>query len=262
MSILSVHRGSKVVLSLCVCRLPTRFVEPEFATTFRRWREEWEEAAEKKLNISDGLAYLKTPGHFLPSIEERAKLQRITKGDDSSIRSTGSPTQHQNEIDELLASEGIPELSSASRDSQAGERGGSSNKTHGKREHDVNLESEDLLWLIVKYKSNPNVWTFPFTHRRETDSAFATLKRLCHDQIGIKPHLPGLAPVAFRRLAADTNQATRLFYYKAVHVPKTPEVRISSESDILEFKWVSRDELSKTIPLATWVTLRNALPLD
>ena len=263
MSVVSVHRGSKVVLSLCVCRLPSRFVEPEFARKFRQWTEVSEEENTKRLNIADGLAYLKTPGHFLPSIEERAKLQRLSQGGDTDQSGASSLKKlHANEIDQLLASEGIPELSTSATISEHDEAGSKREKQGFTGGSEIMTDSEKLLWLVVKYKSAPSLWTFPFTHRQETDSAFTTIMRLCREQIGLKPHLPGLTPIAFRKLKADSGLSSRLFYYKAIHVPKTPEVRIPADSDILEFEWVTRNELFNRLPRSAWMSLRNSIPLD
>ena len=126
----------------------------------------------------------------------------------------------------------------------------------------ANLDSENLLWLVVKYKSNPSVWTFPFTHRRDADSAFETLTRLSREHIGMKPHLPGLAPIAFRKLDSESGPASRVFYYKAVHVPGTPEIRVPLQSEVVEHKWITRTRLREIITPATWLTLRESIPLD
>jgi hypothetical protein len=256
----SVHRGSKVVLSLCVCRLPSKYVEPEFARNYRLWHQDWEERTNNRLNIADGLAYLKTPGHFLPSIEERQKLQRLS--DESSRDTTEVKKIHTNEIDELLASEGIPELDNLQSEAGATRMTDKSAINLRKDSQSLQLDAESLLWLIVKYKSNPSVWTMPFANRRESDSAFNTLKRICHDQIGIKPHFPSLAPMKFRKLRStdDRDLSSRLFYYKAVFIPKSHEVRLSPE--LSEYKWVKRDELPKHVTIASWRALRDALPLD
>ena len=256
----SVHRGSKVVLSLCVCRLPSKYVEPEFAKKYRQWHQEWEERTNNRLNIADGLAYLKTPGHFLPSIEERQKLQRLAEN--SNTDTSEVKKIHTNEIDELLASEGIPELENLQSEADTTNSAAKSDSNLRKDLQTLQLDAESLLWLIVKYKSNPSVWTMPFANRRESDSAFNTLKRICLEQIGIKPHFPSLAPMAFRKLRSigDTDLSSRLFYYKAVFIPKSHEVRLSSE--ILEYKWVKRDELPKKLTAASWMTLRDSLPLD
>lgn len=255
----SVHRGSKVVLSLCVCRLPSRYVEPEFAKNFRQWRQDWEERTNNRLNIADGLTYLKTPGHFLPSIEERQRLQRL--GTDDSSDHSPLKKSHANEIDELLASEGIPELENLIADSEANAR---ADKSQGnvRKDNRAQFDSESLLWLIVRYKANPSVWTMPFANRRGTESAFDTLKRISVEQMGIKPHFPSLSPVGFRKLrsADDTEPSTRLFYYKGVFIPKSHDVRLSP--DVLDHMWVSRDQLQAKLTRASWITLQDALPLD
>ena len=246
---LSVHRGSKVVMSLCVCRLPTRFLEPEFAKEHRQWLQEWKARTNSDLNISDGLVYLKTPGHFLPSIEERQKQTGTEK--------VASLTQSGNELEDLLASEGIPELSK--------KREGLKDLAElGNIEQEKNKEAEDertdLQWLIVKYRDSPSIWTFPFTHRRGSDSAHMTLRRLTAEQLGIKSHLPGLAPIAFRKIKSG-DLPSRLFYYKGIQVPDS-SVSIPTGSNISAHKWVNRTELEQHLVFGSWLTLRDALPLD
>ena len=252
--ILSVHRGSKVVLSMCVCRFPSRFVEPTFAKKFRESKNEWETRTGNKLNIADGLAYLKTPGHFLPSIEEREKRMRQTEEGKDQIQKDTSLS----EIESLLATEGIPELLNVKQSEvNIGENGAS-------REGDVSDESrgstESMQWLIVKYKSNPDVWTLPFTHRREKESAFESLMRINTEQIGSNPHLPSLAPIAFREVLAS-EPSTRMFYYKAV-TPPNFDVRINKDSEIMSYEWVDRQTLASTLSVASWNALKNAIPLD
>ena len=262
MSVLSVHKGSKVVLSLCVCRLPSRYVEPAFARKFREWQEVYRLRTESRLNIADGLVYLRTPGHFLPSIEERQKINQRTE--------EGAPRKdtklHVSEIDELLASEGIPQLEALNLKSKEDNDKAGDAKIDSKKaaKNAENLDSESLLYLIVRYKEAPELWTFPFTNRRENDSAFDTLKRICSDQIGIKPHFPSLAPMAYRKLPTTSEDvpASRLFYYKGVFVPKTHEVRLPHDSHIAEYSWVNRDTLKTRLTAAAWKTVRDVLPID
>jgi len=258
--VLSVHRGSKVVLSMCVCRFPAKFVEPEFAKKFREWKNEWELRTGNKLNIADGLAYLKTPGHFLPSIEEREKRSRRNAEDGSGEGITKETNTGLSEIETLLASEGIPELLT--------QRGNESDSKEGSRDRvqkdvvgvDTNTTSSSMQWLVVKYKSNPDVWTLPFTHRRDKELAFESLMRICKDQLGSNPHLPSLAPMAFREIVTD-GPSTRMFYYKAVN-PPSYDIRISNNSDIVSFEWVDRDTLATRLSRASWGTLKSAIPLD
>ena len=155
MSTLSVHKGSKVVMSLVVCRYPTRYVQPEFIKELRSNRP--------PVTIADGLAYMKTPGHFLPSIEERARQQR------QSITTSLEKDSHASEIDQLLASEGIPSVDS---DDQTidGDKHSSIDNVNNESKN-IQSDHEKTLWLIVKYKAAPSIWTFPFTHRRDSDSA-------------------------------------------------------------------------------------------
>lgn len=252
-SVLSVHKGAKLALSLCVCRMPSMYAEPEFAKKFRLWKEEWESQTNSKLNIADGLAYLKTPGHFLPSIEERQK--RLT----GTVSSQKGSNVQVSEIEELLSVEGIPELSAmvSSRDLDKDDN----TRTLGTRKSESNvIQSDSMLYLIVRYAESPELWTFPFAHRLATDSAFMTLKRICSDQLGIKPHFPSLAPMAFRKLPGAPE--SRLFYYKGVFVPKTSEVRLPAASGIVEYAWVSRDDLRERLAIGAWKTVRDILPLD
>lgn len=257
MSTLSVHKGSKVVMSLCVCRLPTRFNEPLFAKQYREWHDEWKDRTNNQLNIADGLAYIKTPGHFLPSIEERARRASFASSEETTA---ANESVDLDEIEQLLASEGIPELrNQVGSSSKAGDTGTADDLSV----RAATGERTAVEWLIVKYKAFPSVWTFPFIHRRESDSTFVTLQRLCRDYLGMKPHLPALAPIAFRRIATpDDDVSSRIFYYKGVHVPNTPSVRLSDGSDILEHTWVTRDELQQRLTQSTWVNVRDALPLD
>ena len=260
---LSVHRGSKVVLSLCVMRYPTRFVEPAFARKFREWKNQWEVRTGNKLNIADGLAYLRTPGHFLPSIEEREKRERLlaSASDESKEAEARASKLNVREIDELLAGEGIPEL--AMRETT--NTGESQNSLNTKKHEENSMDqTEAVEWLIVKYKSNPNVWTFPFTHRVERETAFTALMRVCKDQIGLKPHLPSLSPIAFREVTghSNTDPITRMFFYKALKVPRSHEVTIPRNSEILTHEWVKRNELRKRLTSSSWYALENALPLD
>ena len=253
--VLSAHKGAKVVLSLCVCRMPSRYVEPEFAKRYRLWKEEWESRKDFRLNIADGLAYLKTPGHFLPSIEERQR--RLAQSAGSSP--TGDTKQHLSEIDELLSEEGIPELSNMTTKTD----GMKKLQTAGSDEMKIqqaSLDSDSMMYLIVKYRENPDVWTLPFANRVNTDSAEKTLNRICSKQLGIKPHFPSLAPTAFRKIPGEP--PSRLFYYKGIFVPKTPEVRISADSGIVAHEWVPRNELEKRLSVGAWKTLRDTLPLD
>lgn len=257
MSTLSVHKGSKVLMSLCVCRLPTRFNEPLFAKQYREWHDEWKDRTCNKLNITDGLAYIKTPGHFLPSIEERARRASIASPEGATA---ANQSLELDEIEQLLSSEGIPELRN--------QIGSSSKADDTDIADDVSaraatVERTAVEWLIVKYKACPSVWTFPFIHRRESDSTFVTLQRLCRDYLGMKPHLQALAPIAFRRITTpDYDVSSRMFYYKGVHVPNTPSVRLSDGSDILEHTWVTKDDLQQRLTRSTWVNVRDALPLD
>ena len=253
--VLSVHRGSKVVLSMCVCRFPSKFVEPEFARKFRESKNEWETRTGNKLNIADGLAYLKTPGHFLPSIEEREKRMRRSEEErEQKHRDTSM-----SEIESLLASEGIPEL--FNQRTNAVDQG--ETDSMGRKDQHGESRSEtttSMQYLIVKYKANPDVWTLPFTHRREEESAFESLMRISREHIGSNPHLPSLAPIAFREIVSP-GPSTRMFYYKAVNPPNS-DVRISEDSDIASYAWVDRDTLASKLSTASWNTLKNAIPLD
>lgn len=268
MSVLSVHKGSKVVLSLCVCRLPSRYVEPAFAKKFREWREDFRQRTDSRLNIADGLVYLRTPGHFLPSIDERPKNQQRLQNKDQDTGS-GSPVKqaklHVSEIDELLESEGIPELEAMkSKSIEDGKKGDLKSDAKQKSKQSENLDSESMLYLVVRYKHAPEVWTFPFTNRVETDSAFNTLKRLCAEQIGMKPHFPSLSPIAYRKLPGTSEDTphSRIFYYKGVFVPKSHEVRLPHDSEITEYAWVNRAALKDRLTVASWKTVRDALPID
>jgi hypothetical protein len=237
-------------------RFPTKFVEPIFAQKFRKWKNEWEVRTGNKLNIADGLAYLKTPGHFLPSIEEREKMQTRLE----EKKSSPQVSSKLREIDELVAGEGIPELTLGHSTDTVGTVAQLGSKASDQDE----LETKSVEWLIVKYKSSPDVWTFPFTHRVERETAFSALMRVCQDQIGIKPHLPSLAPIAFRQLngISDADPNTRMFYYKGQKVLRSHEVIIPKNSEIMEHKWVTRDDLQKRITPASWMALQYAIPLD
>ena len=244
-------------MSLCVCRLPSRFTEPAFAKAHREWLQDWESRTDSRLNIAEGLVYLRTPGHFLPSVEERARKDRVSADRSTEVHS------HANEIDQLLADEGIPELAAFGAKGTSEELGDARNTD--RKEMDSQSQSDSTLWLVVRYKIAPTVWTFPFTHRRHTDSTFSTLTRICVDQIGLNPHIPGLAPIACRKLnpvSASGDLSSRVFYYHGLHVPRSQDARIPKDSDILEFDWVTRTELQKRLPQATWVALRDALPMD
>ena len=249
-----------MVLSLCVCRLPARFVEPEFSRKFRNWKNEWEIATGNKLNISDGLIYLKTPGHFLPSVEEREKRMRTKGGKGEESRSKSSPGM--SDIEALLATEGIPELANDTmntRDSEGSEDDGT--RGHARSEKESGLgDHESVQWLIVKYKSKPDVWTLPFTHRIAQESAFESLMRICSQQIGLNPHLPSMAPIAFREIVSG-DLSSRMFYYKAV-TPPNGDLRFLNDSEIEAFEWVDRGTLSKKLSRASWDSLNNAIPLD
>jgi hypothetical protein len=264
-SVLSIHKGSKVALSLCVCRLPSRYVEPEFAKSYREWREDYELKANTRLNIADGLAYLKTPGHFLPSIEDRQKIQqRLSHAESKDDREKSTKVQV-SEIDELLASEGIPELSTHESKTRNGDdRKGLKDKVRGDSELSHELQSDVPLYLLVTYEKAPDVWTFPFTNRRDSESAFFTLKRLCSAQLGIKPHFPSLAPISFRRIPETTAglPSTRMFYYKGVSGPSVSGIRPPHESGIAGHMWANRETLKTLLPLSTWTSLRDSLPLD
>ena len=244
-------------MSLCICRLPTKFNEPEFARIHREWRNEFQLRTNNQLAIADGLAYLKTPQHFLPSIDERARKQRLMIGSDPS-KETKLANLQVSEIDQLMATEGIPGLSIQTHDDAIRET-----KSVG----DSNVEGEsfqhdETLWLIVKYKASPSVWTLPFTHRRAADSTSTTLTRLCEHQLRLKPHFPSWAPISFRKLSSKTGGSTRMFYYKALFVPKSPELKRSSDSDVLDSVWVNRAGLQDKLPIASWTNLRDALSLD
>ena len=253
---LSVHRGSKVVLSLCVCRLPGRYVEPDFVRKAREWKNEWETRTGNKLQIADGLAYLKTPGHFLPSIEEREKRMRSS---DSDGGEKGRATSGLSEMELLLATEGIPELSMQAQDlstehKQDGPGLGKGSTGSGE------METETMQWLVVKYKSNPDVWTLPFTHRRGQEPAFDSLMRICKEQLGSNPHLPSMSPIAFREIVTD-GPSTRMFYYKAANSPKS-SLQLEKDSNIIEFEWVERATLATRLSRASWISIQNAIPLD
>lgn len=258
--ILSIHRGSKIAMSLCACRLPSRFIEPEYMKTFRVTKEEWEIRTDKKLNIADGLAYLKTPGHFLPSVDERVKKQRLSVGgrpDDAS--SNNASNINADEIDTLLAAEGIPELNAARHDL--------SGNSAAQHIDESSLDSDNernshILWLVVKYKQNPDVWTFPFSHRRSSESAQTTLKRMSLEQIGHNFYFPSFSPIQFRKLTASPGpEQTRLFYYKGLFASKHLGSKLPQNSPVAEIDWLTREELRETLPRATWLSIRDSIPL-
>lgn len=230
-------------MSLCICRYPTRYMEPEFIKAYRKQRQ--------PLTISDGLTYMKTPGHFLPSIEERLRSNK-------HIESSSVPDVHVSEIDQLLASEGIPGIDNEVNNN-SDQFGGEQNKDIGAKKHQ--LEHDSTLWLIVKYKAVPSVWTFPFTHRRGSDSASMTLENLSEEQLGIKLHIPSYAPIAYRKLT-KCNPPSRIFYYRGVFIPNSHELDIHVDSHIIESDWVNREQLEKLIPAATWVQIRDTLALE
>jgi len=248
-------------------RFPSRYIEPEFARKFRQWKNEWEVRTGNKLNIADGLAYLRSPGHFLPSIEEREKRERFLaseQGDDDggTTRTTASKLNVK-EIDQLLASEGIPGIRFGQEHGGPTESDSQSGRPLRKTEQQQSI-SDTAQWLVVKYRSNPNLWTLPFTNRMENETAFSALMRVCKDQIGLKPHLPSLAPIAFRDVQSLSQECpnTRMFYYKGLKVPRSHEVSIPEQSEIVQHEWVSRDELRKRLSHHSWLALENALPLD
>jgi hypothetical protein len=247
---ISTHQGSKIALSLCIARLPARFVEPEFARQFRAARSEWEQK-HNRLEIADGLAYLKTPGHFLPSIEDRVKTTQHQQVSDR-------PAVADDDIHALLSSEG------GLFESERKKRSDSAAVRMRKETEDTRRANTSTQWLIARYKSAPCLWTIPFTNRRGTDSAFSSLLRMCRTDIGANPHFSSLSPVAYRKMPSieSSDPSTKLFYYRAMYPPHLGEVKVPADSSIIEVEWVDRKELENRIPLAAWVSLRDALPLD
>lgn len=260
--VLSIHRGSRIAMSLCACRLPPRYIEPEYMKTYRVTKEEWEVRTENKLNISDGLAYLKTPGHFLPSVDEREKKQRLqASGSDRNDDALSNDLSNINadEIDTLLATEGIPELNVATHDLS----GNSAAQNLDKSTIDSDNErNSHILWLVVKYKHNPDVWTFPFSHRRNSESAHTTLKRISLEHIGYNFYFPSFSPIQFRKLSHSAGlQKTRLFYYKGLLASNNLGAKLPPNSPIARIDWLTRVELSEILPRATWLSIRDTIPL-
>lgn len=261
-TVLSVHRGSKVALSACICRLPLVFTEPDHIKKYREWRQDWEIRTKNKLNIADGLAYLKTPGHFLPSVEERDRRKRVSEAfpEGSSPNTSNMSEVESNDIDALLASEGIPELKFAQNDLKESQW---IQKIQQEETQALEKNASDVLWLIVNYKHSLDVWTFPFGLRRENDSAQRTLRRICMQQIGVDPHFSSFSPIAFRKVSHTSNESsTRLFYYKSIHVPKTTDPKVPNASPVSSFEWVPRSELQTRLSPATWKSVRDSLPLE
>jgi len=258
-TVLSIHRGSKIAMSLCLCRLPRIFSEPAFIRSYRNWKEDWEQRTKNNLNIADGLAYLKTPGHFLAPIEERNRKKRLQEGSHETPQEEVSAI-NSNEIDLLIASEGIPELSINALSDQEG-------KSRNETTNDVRMihagDSPGIQWLVVRYKQSPDIWTFPFAHRRDRDTAQSTLKRMCSNHLGLSPFFPSFSPVLFRDLPSPSNEIpTRLFYYKGIHVAKTLDVEIPGDSPLAEYAWVSRKELEMRLSPSAWHCIKCALPLE
>ncbi len=253
---LSVHQGSKVALAACIAQLPLRYLEPEFARVFREARQKWEQSHEK-VQVAEGLAYLKTPGgHFLPSIEERQRT-KFTSRDDSL-----EDTSKEQDLASMLESEGL-----FLEEENADKRRNTDESVESSQARFTSFAADTdtcIKWLVVKYKSNPNLWTFPFTQRRGKESAFNTLLRLCRADIGLDPHFSGKAPVAYRKLSTTDSDSpsTKLFYYRATKVPNGTEVKLPPESPIAVFDWMTRAQLEAQLPLATWTLMRDVLPLD
>jgi hypothetical protein len=228
--------------------------------TFRVTKEEWEIRTDNKLNIADGLAYLKTPGHFLPSVDERVKKQRLSvEGRPDDASSNNSSNINADEIDTLLATEGIPELNAARHDLSG--NSAAQNIDESSLDSD-NERNSHILWLVVKYKQNPDVWTFPFSHRRSCESAHTTLKRISLEQIGHNFYFPSFSPIRFRKLTPSLGlEQTRLFYYQGLLASKHLGSKLPQNSPVAEIDWLTREELRKTLPRATWLSIRDTIPL-
>ena len=238
------------MMALCISRLPRVYREPDYLRKFREWRDVFETKTQDRVTISDGLAYLKTPGHFLPNIEERERRGTAVEFGKKESR------VHVSEIDLLLASEGIPGLGVDESDHKVNQT--QQHAAPSGEDHTANTPR----WLIVKYTADPCVWTFPFTHRQNADNAEITLGRLCQEQLGLNIHIPSMAPAAFRKISGNTDITSRMFYYRGMFIPKSREIDLTKNPNIVDAKWVDRAELENSLPVATWQKIRYALPLE
>ena len=244
---ISTHQGYKVLASLIVSRLPLSFNEPAGLKEFREFRESWTFKVGAAPRLDDALVYMRLPSHFLPSSEDRYRKK-------VSVHEAVTHDELQEGF-RVGVKKAVKQLSL--------------NKVVDKQvlKVDSGLKSlerkeKDLLHLIVKYK-NSSVWTFPWGHRFNEQSMRHTINRISQEQLPqLNTFLLGNCPAGFRKLKDERNSklGAKIFYYKSLWVPGSPNLEISDQ--IQDFAWLTRSELKDHLPLLTWSAIAPIIPLN
>ncbi|KAF4657281.1 hypothetical protein FOZ61_006388 [Perkinsus olseni] len=273
MPAVAVHKGYKMVMSLSICRLPPVYTEPAFIREHREWRAEWEERTANQLEIADSLVYQNFPHHFLPSRRELALLREGSQTD--ILQQEGGTVVKMSELEKLMAEEGLSGLE--------GQLGGGRKKKKKQEDlremdkqrvlkemHNMDRRGTEMLWLVVKYRGS-SIWTFPFSSHLHGMTARETLQKICTAQLGegYAPFFVGTCPMHYRKFTSVRNPeddgavvGSKVFYYRAIHLPSGPPVTLSPDGILEDFVWVSRSELAEYVGPSAWYHYRRCLPLD
>ncbi|KAF4672502.1 hypothetical protein FOL47_000417 [Perkinsus chesapeaki] len=292
MPAVAVHKGYKLVMSLSICRLPPIYTEPLFIREHRAWRAEWEDRTNNELEIADSLVYQNFPHHFLPSRRELALLREGSQTD--ILQQEGGTVVKMSELEKLMAEEGLTglegQLGAGKKKKKKQEEMKGLDQDRALKEeavidaqHAASGDGDAVVAGEVQRIERLDVPLLGSLARSEcpggnndslTYSTYAaqSLKRICGTQLGegYAPHFVGTCPMHFRKFKSGAVEeqgdeavvGTKVFYYRAIHLPSGPAITLSPDGPVEDFAWVSRGEMSDYVGEAAWYHYRRCLPLD
>lgn len=272
-SSISVHKGYRIQTALCVDRLPLRFQSPSHEEQWRLFKEAWDRRTNNHLSVDDDIVYMRFHFQFLqlPSkkqVQAPPKREQLEEaGSPRGVAQLPGPAEGGDSVDALVSGEGLDLMFPE-------ERKGRRRRKKVKEEVKVVIDDSDVrsplrlanrcVFLVVKYG---NRWTFPTADRAHSESMRNTLHKLCDRQLGIsfRPHLVGTCPFTFMKRkneALPGIDGRKIFFYRAHHVDGQTEIQIPEDSPVMDYAWLTHEELPRYIGASTWAAVKEGLPLD
>ena len=222
--------GTRLLVSLCVSRIPLKFTETSVSVRRRLWRRVWEQKTKNEPSLDESLVYMRLPTHFLsPKNMQVSEPSSTFSG--SQLNSVKNTRMHQSSIDK---------------------------QDVDKSSKSLNRLPDKLLHLIIRYRKFPNIWTFPFSDWKEKTSARNSLIRIANE-MQIEPYFLNNCPAGVRKFPGN-HGGGKIFYYRALHNTESSNAMIGES--ILDFAWVSAEELRFYLPFAAFAHSQLWLPVD